>query len=163
MSSHAFEAFYRENYNFILRFTERRIDSERALDVTAECFAIAWKKFDPAEPFPLPWLYQTARHLIGNAYRKRRRDEELLHRLTAEARSSGNEDSIDLSDALSKLTPKDREVLELTYWEELSAAEVGIVVGCSEAAAWKRISRAKESLRQVLSTQRAPRKEAADV
>jgi len=58
---------------------------------------------------------------------------------------------VDLSEAMAQLSPKDAEVLRLTYWEELSAAEVAEVLGSSEQATWKRISRAKQSLRRVLT------------
>lgn len=44
----------------------------------------------------------------------------------------------------------DREALLLTYWERLSAAEVAVVMGCSEQAAWKRISRARTAMRTEL-------------
>lgn len=57
-----------------------------------------------------------------------------------------------LDRALFDLAEKDRESLRLTYWELLTAAEVGAVLGCSEQAAWKRISRAKAAVRQKLES-----------
>ena len=155
VASPAFDAFFRQHYGLILRFAERRIDTERAQDVAAECLAIAWKKFDADNPPTLPWLYQTARYLLANAYRKKKRDEGLVERLTNEARSVGSAADIDLLQALDELSPAHREVLLLTYWEDLGAADVAQVLGCSEQAAWKRISRAKADLRRVLDD-RAP-------
>jgi RNA polymerase sigma-70 factor (ECF subfamily) len=149
VASSAFDTFYRQHYGLILRFAERRIDIERAQDVAAECFAIAWKKFDADNPPPLPWLYQTARFLLANAYRKKKRDETLVERLTNEARSVESAAEIDLLQALGELRPAHREVLMLTYWEDLDAASISQVVGCSEQAAWKRISRAKNELKRV--------------
>lgn len=145
-----FDAFYRQHYGLILRFAERRIDVEHAQDVAAECFAIAWKKFDADDPPALPWLYQTARFLLANAYRKKKRNEGLIERLTVEARTASSDGELGLLGALDTLTPSHREVLMLTYWEELTAADVALVVGCSERAAWKRISRAKTELRRAL-------------
>ncbi|MGV8885518.1 MAG: RNA polymerase sigma factor [Microbacteriaceae bacterium] len=151
MDRNAFNAFYRDYYALILRFAERRITSDLALDVTAETFAIAWRKFDPAEPPSLPWLYQTARNVLGDLYRKRARDARLLQKLTNEARTAApNGKGDDLLDLLSRLNVADRDVLMLTYWEGLNAAEVAEVLSCSEQAAWKRISRAKQKLRVLL-------------
>jgi RNA polymerase sigma-70 factor (ECF subfamily) len=146
-----FDAFYLQHHALIVRFAERRIDGGRADDIAAETFAIAWRRFDEASPPGLPWLYQTARNLIGNAYRRRKREQELTERLHAEPSDPENELAIDVLDALRQLAPKYREVLQLTYWESLSAAEVATVVGCSEPAAWKRISRAKAELREILA------------
>jgi RNA polymerase sigma-70 factor (ECF subfamily) len=52
--------------------------------------------------------------------------------------------------ALEALAAADREVLVLRYLEQLSAAEVGAVLGVSEAAAKKRALRALQKLRALL-------------
>ena len=66
-----FEALYREHYAAVLRFARRRTDPQTAEDVTAETFAIAWRRLDriPAHK-PLPWLYVTAGHELANRRRK---------------------------------------------------------------------------------------------
>jgi RNA polymerase sigma-70 factor (ECF subfamily) len=72
-----FDAFYRAHYERVLRYVIRRIsDVETAKEVAADCFVTAWRKFDPGDPFPITWLYRTARNHLGNAYRNR--DRELL-------------------------------------------------------------------------------------
>jgi RNA polymerase sigma-70 factor (ECF subfamily) len=53
--------------------------------------------------------------------------------------------------ALDALSAPDREVLVLRYLEELSAREVGAVLGISEAAAMKRALRALQRLRHALT------------
>lgn len=149
-----FETYYRTNYVRVLNYVERRLaDSEVAREICAECFVIAWRKFDPDDPFPLVWLFQTARNLIGNAYRKRRSEQQLLVLLHQEAEvdRSAPEAAI-VAEALRGLGEKDREALRLTYWECLTAVEVAAVLGCSEQAAWKRISRAKAALRKVMES-----------
>jgi len=54
--------------------------------------------------------------------------------------------------ALAQLDEQDREVLVLRYLEQLSAPEVGAVLGLSEAAAKKRALRALKKLREILET-----------
>lgn len=56
-------------------------------------------------------------------------------------------DYSELQAALAALRPADREALRLTFWEQFSAAEVAKVLNCTEQAAWKRLSRAKSTLR----------------
>lgn len=153
MTKTAFDSYYREHYTLVLRFAERRIDQELALEVCADCFAIAWRDFDDDSPPPLPWLYQTARNLLGNAYRKRAREQKLLDALVERARTVDDRPSqTALSVAIDALKPKDRDALQLTYWEGLGAADVATVLGCTEQAAWKRLSRAKQQLRVLLET-----------
>ncbi len=152
MASSAFDAFYRANYEPVLRYVSRRIgDPETAKEVTAECFVTAWRKFDAADPFPLAWLYRTARNHLGNAYQKRDRERLLLETIRNEAsiRADADEQLL-VAEALSALTEVEREALSLTYWEQMTAAEVALVLGCSESAAWKRISRARIAFRAAL-------------
>lgn len=52
---------------------------------------------------------------------------------------------------LRRLPLADQVVLELAYWEGLECAELGAVLGVSEEAAKKRLQRARERLRDLLS------------
>ena len=153
MGRSVFDAFYREHYGRVLRYVSRRIaDPETAKEVTAECFVTAWRKFDPEEPFPITWLYQTARNHLGNSYQKRERERQLLEAIRAQARVHAvDEEIVRVTEATQLLSESDREALRLTYWEQLSATEVAAVLGCSEQAAWKRISRARGAVKLALS------------
>lgn len=55
-----------------------------------------------------------------------------------------------LLERLQKLSKKDRAVLHLFYWEDLTTEQVAKAVGCSPAAARQRLSRARETLRREL-------------
>ena len=151
-----FAALFREHYNAVRRFIERRVsDREAADDLAMECFEIAWRKRDPREPFGLPWLYRTARNLIANEYRRRDREGALWTHIEDQVRTlsteSGSEMIERLVEAIRGLSDKDREILWLTYWEDLSAAEVGVVVGASAGAVWTRLNRVRARLRPLLS------------
>lgn len=150
-----FVALFREHHNAVLRFIERRVsDREAAADLTMDCFEIAWRKRDPRDPFGLPWLYRTARNLIANEYRRRDREgalwthiEDHVRTLSSEAEPAMTER---LLDAIRELPEREREILWLTYWEELSAAEVAVVIGASEGAVWTRLNRLRSRLRPLL-------------
>jgi RNA polymerase sigma-70 factor (ECF subfamily) len=52
--------------------------------------------------------------------------------------------------ALARLRPADREVLLLTAWEGLDAAQVAAVLGCTPQAVHTRLHRARARLRAEL-------------
>ena len=52
---------------------------------------------------------------------------------------------------LDELSHVDREVVQVYYWDELPAADIGQIVGLSKAAVWQRLSRLRQVLRARLS------------
>lgn len=152
----AFDAVFREHHTTVLRFIERRIDDrEQARELTMDCFEIAWRRFDAADPPGRGWLLQTAHHLIGDAYRRRDRERVGVSDLVQQARLAGDPDEfardrVELAAVMRMLRPADREILQLAYWDALSAAEIAEVLGCGVAAVWKRLSRAREAVRTLL-------------
>jgi RNA polymerase sigma-70 factor (ECF subfamily) len=59
-------------------------------------------------------------------------------------------------DALAALPEKEREVLMLTAWEELSGSEAARVLGCSATAYRIRLHRARRRLRERLDPPPTP-------
>jgi DNA-directed RNA polymerase specialized sigma24 family protein len=89
-------------------------------------------------------------------HRARHRRAALNALLHAGAPSRANhEERPALLEALAALPPADRDVLTLTAWEGLSAAEAGVVLHCSEGAIHTRLHRARARLRAELDRQHA--------
>jgi len=65
------------------------------------------------------------------------------------------EDVARLLIALGQLSPHEREILELLYWEKLSYREISLALGCSENAVGVRLTRARKSLRARLDSSSA--------
>lgn len=145
-----FDELFRSQHPEIRRFVVRMVGSATADDIVASTFELALAKLPPHHPHPVGWLFRTAANLCKAESRRQARE----HRAVRDAgliadRAAGAEDA-DLEvllRLLAALPAGQREVLELTYWDQLSAADVGVVLGCSERAAWKRISRAKAAIR----------------
>lgn len=151
-----FNARYRDDYVPVLRFVERRVaDDQSALDIVAEVFVRLWSKDTGAEPLSRGWLFTTATHLIGHHYRTSRRKhiaEQTLQVLAvATARELPTADIMILRDALSTLTPRQRDIVALTYWDGLSAPEIAELLGMTTSAVWTTVSRAREMLRRQLA------------
>lgn len=155
-----FNELYDAHYVTVLRFIERRVETrDVAQEIAAEVFMVLWRKLDPAIPFELPWLYKVARHHIANHYRKlsrRAAAEQQLRMLADQAEAIAGTADDDLRqavvDALTRLPARQREIVLLTYWEGLSAAEVGVLLDMRDAAVWAALSRARTALRAALST-----------
>ena len=56
-------------------------------------------------------------------------------------------------DAVSRLPHDQREAIHLHYYERLPIADIARIVGASEAAVTKRLSRARATLRTTLGDQ----------
>lgn len=132
-------------YGYIAR---RVNDQHRAEELAADVFRIAWEKQLP-EPPGIGWLLATARNVVGNEYKGRRRRQELVDRLKNEAQShvpgTGSEERAAVADVLVLLRERDREVLMLSYWDDLSTTELAQALGCSPSAAAVRLHRARRA------------------
>jgi RNA polymerase sigma factor (sigma-70 family) len=126
-----------------------------AQDAVAEVFLTAWRRLDriPRGDGARVWLYATARKVIANQRRSNRRRAALHERLALEKRSAQHgpaalhlEENL-VHEALRRLGPRDREILLLAEWEGLSAAQIGVVLGCLTVTARGRLHRARQRFR----------------
>lgn len=133
----------------------RSASASDAQDAVAEVFLAAWRRLDelPNGDAARVWLYATARRVIANQRRSRRRRIALQERLVLEAATRSPEGSDDdrtlVREALCRLRPLDREVLLLAEWEGLSAAEIAEIVGCLTVTARGRLHRARRRFQAV--------------
>ena len=153
-----FEELYRRHLRAIVRYAHRRAGPAEAIDVVAETFAVAWRRFDdaPTEPQTLPWLYGISRNVFANQRRGQLRRHALNDRLRDEWLPSPNSEVelstelIQLNEALGALSENDREVLQLAGFEELSAREIAHVLSVSPEVVRNRLSRARSRLREAI-------------
>lgn len=154
-----FGSIYDQHRRAVFVYCLRRAAEQDALDALNETFAIVWRRIDTA-PDPevsLPWLYSTARGVISNQRRGRKRFARLIEktgslRPVAEAGPDvqvvRRQESADVIRALQRLRAIDREILRLHAWEELPHSTIAEVLGISQTAVDKRVSRALKRLRE---------------
>lgn len=149
------EALHRLFHGRILNYIRRRIASEEtAQELAADVFRIAWQKAASVPEPSIGWLLAVARNLIGNEYRGRQRIQQLQARLAETERTNsqfnddGERDGVEA--ALNLLREKDREILFLAYWEDLSLREIATVFSCTESAAGVRLYRARKAFERAL-------------
>jgi RNA polymerase sigma factor (sigma-70 family) len=162
-----FTALYQAHYAHVLAYAQRRVDLETARDVTAETFAIAWRRgSEPAmtttlasPDAQLPWLYATARRVLANQLRRDAHRHHLdLAAVAATAAgvpvvvdiATGVGERDALTRALARLSPRDQEALQLAVWEELTPTQAAEVTGCSLTAYKVRLHRARRRLQTAL-------------
>jgi RNA polymerase sigma factor (sigma-70 family) len=157
----AFRRIYESYYRHISAYARRRVDEADAEDVVAETFLVAWRRLDqvPEGDRTLPWLYGVARRVLSQLHRGGRRRGRLIARLE----TSRQETSLDMEDlgrvddqqlvraALSRLREPDREILRLSEWEDLSPAQLAVVLDCSTNAVTIRLHRARKRFGKALS------------
>lgn len=149
-------AAYERHNEAILAYALRRTSSpEDAEEVVSATFATAWRRVDrlPPEPFTRTWLYRVAWKTRANQRRSDIRRRQLADRLARTdpiEESDRTEPDARVHEALARLHLKEREVLRLIAWEELSYTEAAQVLGCSPNAFALRLHRARASLRREL-------------
>ena len=162
-----FERLYRENFRVVLRFAATRIDPERAKDVAAETFLVAWRRLDDVPAEPRVWLLGVARRVIAGQFRSEARREALATRLRAaqgeDSRPADPSAVLAARDealaAFAALAERDREVLQLVAWDGLSAAEAADVLDVSRLTFTVRLHRARRRLERALEPElRSPQK-----
>lgn len=162
----AFAPLYERYHKLIFLFILKRVgDRDRAGDLTSQVFLkamLALSRYqDKGVPFKA-WLYRIALNEVLMHYRSRkgrifmdveRADVVQLSTEIEAAGEGGAVSDIDrLTRALSRLRPVQCLLIELHWFDGLSYAEVGQVLGIAEAAAKMRTHRIVRLLRQYLST-----------
>jgi RNA polymerase sigma-70 factor (ECF subfamily) len=144
------DAWFREFGDRVLAYLLHRTDPETAQDVLQEVFVTAFRKAAEVPEPPIGWLFGTARRLLANNNRGRRRREQLAVRIadTGPREGSDNDEAWAdaVTEALAELSSADREVLTLSAWYELSADDAAQALGCSRSAYSVRLHRARHRL-----------------
>jgi len=160
--SEAFGRLYERHLDAIFRYIFFRVsDTELAEELTEEVFVRAWEALPRyrrgKDPFS-SWLYRIAHNLVVDHYRRRKptvlSDEDLEQTANPdglpEEQVAKLEEMKTLAWAIQLLDELEQRVVILRFVEGLSHAQVGSLVGKSEAACRVIQHRALASLRRVL-------------
>lgn len=135
-------------------------DGVRADDLVQDTLERACRKWSQWRPGPegtglRGWLLSLMHNLYLNQVRDHGREwqhEELTERLEpAHDPFAHAPERLDLERALLQLGPMQREVLLLIAVEDLSYAEAAAVLGVPVGTVMSRLSRARETLRQLMA------------
>jgi RNA polymerase sigma-70 factor (ECF subfamily) len=151
-----FERFYREHYPEVCRFARTVVCADDVADIVSATFTTAWQKFEqiPTES-ARAWLFGTARNIARNRWAMGRRAAALVDvieftrpHLTAQL-ADGGLDPVEVApllDVLRSLTDKDRELIIMAGWFEMTPNEIAAVTGDRAGSVRVRLYRLRKRL-----------------
>jgi RNA polymerase sigma-70 factor (ECF subfamily) len=159
----SFERLYAVHHRTILAYCARRVSRTDAWDAASDVFLVAWRRLHEVPPIDeaRAWLIGVAVHVLANQRRSESRRARLLQRSSQNRPWAPmpdelllrNEEDREVLEALSRLSPTYREIIQLTLWEELSPAEIAMALRISRDAVDQRYLRAKRRLARELALQ----------
>jgi RNA polymerase sigma-70 factor (ECF subfamily) len=129
----AFEVLYRRYVRPVFGLALRRLsDRQRAEDAVQETFAAAWRSaasYRPERGPAAPWLYAVARNAVIDKLRARAEPpSEAPDLVSAEPGPPNRAEAAFVAwrvhRALEELPDRERDVIELAYWSDMSQSEV---------------------------------------
>jgi len=134
----------------LLVYARRHVGSADAPDIVAETFTIAWRRWTDVPSPATAWLFGTARHVVHNHLRGRRRRIALEQRIKLLDGVAASQDApherVEALARLASLPEQHREALLLTSWDGLSSEAAAVALGISPAALRKRLQRARAAI-----------------
>lgn len=160
----AFTAIYDRHSREIFRYAARRLGHGVAEEVMGDTFLAAFgrrRSFDRTRSEALPWLYGIASNLIGRHRRQEARAYRALARTGVDPFAESDTDRVEaqmvargaereLVAGLARLAARDRDVVLLVAWAELSYEQVADALGLPVGTVRSRLNRARRKLREAL-------------
>lgn len=161
------ELYQREGESVLIFLTRRTWDGETALELTAETFAVAlrsWRKLRAltAEQ-QRAWLFTVARRQLGRYLRRATVERKAVQRLGMQIPTVDHDDLLlierraglpelrhALERELARLSPTQRDALQLRVIEERSYEEIALQLGISQQTVRARVSRGLRALAHAL-------------
>jgi RNA polymerase sigma-70 factor (ECF subfamily) len=169
---HAFDELVRRHQRAIYYLALRYLGNDAdAADLTQKTFVRAFKSLDGFRGAASlrTWLYRIAINLSLNHIRDHRREvaadltdvphEDLAVAPLGASRVIEDQNAAAVRRAIEQLPPKQRMVLELRIYDELSFREVAELAGCSENSAKVNFHHAVKRLRAIVAGDSAPPEE----
>ncbi|WP_308201441.1 RNA polymerase sigma factor [Sphaerisporangium perillae] len=147
----------------MFRYAARRLGAEPAEDVVAEVFLVAFRhrgRYDRTRPDARPWLYGITTNVASQHRRAERRRIDVMARIGADRPGSFDDRSVErvtaqqlqprLARALSTLSSRERDLLLLVAWTDLSYEDVAEALRIPTGTVRSRLHRVRVKLRRTL-------------
>jgi RNA polymerase sigma-70 factor (ECF subfamily) len=160
-----FGEIYDRHATAIHHYLARRVGPVVADDLTSETFLVAFRTRDRYEQHrddARPWLYGIATNLAHRHQRTERANYRALarsgidplhsadHAESVAAQVTASAQVKDIADVLAHLTAKERDVLLLFAWAELSYDEIATALEIPVGTVRSRLNRARQRLQSTL-------------
>lgn len=162
-SREAFEQLYRAWQTRLFRYLLRMVgDSGRAEELANDTMIAAWKAAASfkGQSKVSTWLFAIARNKALNSLRQHQPETVEVEEAIGVAAASGGQElavsrdrlQVAMKDALRELSADHREVMELTFYQELSYGEIAEIMQCPVNTVKTRMFYAKKKLQEILES-----------
>lgn len=154
-----FTALYEETRSRVYAFAVSHAGRQLADEIVSEVYLVAWRRLADVPQPELPWLLAVARNVSAKQFRAAVRQQSIAAELrtwTAAVELTADDVGEQVAErhavlaALATLSGPDRDLLTLVAWHGLTPAQAAQVVGCSTAAYFVRLHRARRRLERAL-------------
>ena len=171
----AFAGIFDRHHARLYRYLRRRVGAGLAADLAAETFVTAFARrgaYRPDTQDALPWLYGIAHNLLRNHVREERRQLDAYARhgadpladpgalaafSIADARADSAAASAGLAQILAGMPARDRNVLLLFAWADMSYAEIAQALNIPVGTVRSRLNRGRRRLRVLVNSESSNR------
>lgn len=154
-----FTALYEQTRSRVYAFAVSHAGRQLADEIVSEVYLVAWRRLADIPRPELPWLLAVARNVSAQQFRSTVRQRSIAAELrawTTEVELTAGDVGEQVAErqavlaALATLSAPDRDLLTLVAWHGLTPAQAARVVGCSTAAYFVRLHRARRRLERAL-------------
>lgn len=160
----AFAELFDRYSAMLYRYVSKRLGPEPAEDIVGETFLVAFSRrrsYDPSYPDARPWLFGILTKLLSRHHRTEAARYRALQRAPVDADVESPADRVaagvtaqasrpELASALAALPAKDRDVLLLIAWGDLTYGEVAQALGIPIGTVRSRLNRGRRKVREAL-------------
>jgi RNA polymerase sigma-70 factor (ECF subfamily) len=158
----AFDELYRRTSPWLaIRLRRRCADDELVAEVMQETYLAVWRAaggFAGVDGSAVGWLWTIAAHRLVDAFRRRAREARVPPVAMAAQPVPAAEDEVlhagvgdEMGEALRRLAPELRQVLQAMVLDGLTVRETAVLLGVPEGTVKTRARRARIALREALS------------
>jgi RNA polymerase sigma-70 factor, ECF subfamily len=151
----AYGQIFRLHHDAIFRYARLHVPAE-AEDIVAEVFTRAWIQLPGYSHTGVPfvgWLYGIARHVVADEVRRQAR-LEYRPTIPETLEKWAEDDRLELAEAITKLPPEQRQVIEMKYLMDMRNPEVAEALHTTTNAVNAKQWRALTALRDELGDDR---------
>ena len=158
--SELYEYFFPRVYNFLFARVKQSAAADEIVSVAFEKMFCHLKEYQPDKAAFSTWLFRIAQNCMTDYFRKQQRRQEAVwedffdpadEHPTPEGEMLIQEGCSELLAAMDQLKERERHIIELKYWSDMSNQEIAALEGISAGNVGVILFRAIGNLKKILA------------
>src|SRR3954454_1933611 len=147
----SFDDFYATHYAGLVRLAAATTMSvPLAEEIVQDAFLAAYQQW-PRLDVPEAWLRRAVVNRSTSWIRRQMTERRLAPQLEEQDLLNGESEARHLIDVLRRLPARQRAVVFLKYYEDLTEEQIAALLGCAVGTVKSRLNRAREAMRRELA------------